>query len=218
MERVGEPESLSPALTGLGLGIALASAPGPVQAVLLAEAVRGGLARGLRAMVGANLTFGLLLVGLALGLSVAAPSGLVLRLLGVAGGSFLLWLAVDGFRSAGEAQAAPDARSRLPPAARGALAVVLNPGAWLFLGIVAAPLFASAAQRGGTGAALLVAVALVAGVAAGDVTVVVLGGLGLRQASARLQCWIRRALALVLGALATWLLVSGLIGQGGGTL
>ena len=55
------PENLSPALAGLGLGIALAGAPGPVQAVLLTEALRGGATRGFRAMVGANLTLGVLL-------------------------------------------------------------------------------------------------------------------------------------------------------------
>jgi threonine/homoserine/homoserine lactone efflux protein len=44
-----KPGATSPALTALGIGIALAAAPGPVQAVLLAESARGGVARGLRA-------------------------------------------------------------------------------------------------------------------------------------------------------------------------
>jgi threonine/homoserine/homoserine lactone efflux protein len=90
-------DGVSHALVGLGLGVALAGAPGPVQAVLLAEAVRGGLARGFRAMAGANLTFGVLLVALALGLSVAHLSTNVVRMLKIFGGVFLLWLAVDGF-------------------------------------------------------------------------------------------------------------------------
>src|SRR6266542_5643234 len=122
---------LSPAAAGFGLGIALATAPGPVQAVLMAEAVRGGIARGFRAMAGANVTFGLLLVGLALGLSVAAPSGLAMRILEVTGGGLLVWLAVDGLRARPEAERAADpARRRrsLPPLVRGALAVLLNPG------------------------------------------------------------------------------------------
>lgn len=58
-------EGVSPVLTGLGIGVALASAPGPVQAVLLAEAQRGGISRGFRAMAGAILTFGLLLAATA---------------------------------------------------------------------------------------------------------------------------------------------------------
>ena len=90
---------LSPVMAGLGVGIALASAPGPVQAVLLAESVRGGINRGLRALAGANLTFGLLLVCLAFGLSLVAPRGPALGALQVAGGVFLLWVSAGGFRA-----------------------------------------------------------------------------------------------------------------------
>src|SRR5438093_9955659 len=124
----------SPAVAGLGLGLALASAPGPVQAVLLSEAVRGGVGRGLRALAGVHLTFGLLLVSLALGLSVASPSGPALRILKAAGGGLLLWLAVDGFRTGHRVDRIAAERRGLPPAGRGILAILLNPGAWLFLG------------------------------------------------------------------------------------
>jgi threonine/homoserine/homoserine lactone efflux protein len=127
------PETVSPALTGLTLGIALAGAPGAVQAVFAGEAIRGGTSRGLRALAGAHLTFGVLLVGMALGFSLALPGGSALQIMKVAGGVFLLWLAAEGFRAV---QAAPRAfaeQRTLPPAARGALAVLLNPGAWLSL-------------------------------------------------------------------------------------
>jgi homoserine/homoserine lactone efflux protein len=204
-------DALSPVLAGLSLGVALAGAPGPVQAVLLAEAIRGGVARGLRALAGANVTFALLLVALAFGLSVAAPSGITVRVLKVVGGAFLLWLALEGFRSAGELDLASDHRRTLPPAARGALAVLLNPGAWLFLGAVAAPLFASATEAGGTRTALLAAIALVIGLAVGDGAIVVLGGVGIRRAGKRVALWIRRALAAVLAGLGLWLLVTGVI-------
>lgn len=90
---------LSPVMVGLGVGIALASAPGPVQAVLLAESVRGGITRGFRALAGANLMFGSLLVCLAFGLSLAAPRGPALGALQVAGGVFLLGVSAEGFRS-----------------------------------------------------------------------------------------------------------------------
>src|SRR5207247_8877205 len=91
----------SPALTALGIGVALAGAPGPVQAVLLAESARGGVPRGLRALAGVHGTFGLLMVCLALGLSVATPSGLVLRCLKVGGGELLVLLGIDGVRLGG---------------------------------------------------------------------------------------------------------------------
>jgi threonine/homoserine/homoserine lactone efflux protein len=202
---------LSSVGAGLALGLALAGAPGPVQAVLLAESVRGGVARGFRAMVGANLTFALLMAGLALGVSVVVPAGLVLRVLMVAGGVFLLWLAVDGLRSADEVDPADEGRRSLPPAARGALAVVLNPGAWLFLGAVASPLFASAAVAGGRGGSLLTAAALAVGLAIGDGAVVLVGGLGVRRAGERVGVWVRRGLALLLAALGVWLLLRGVL-------
>lgn len=49
--------TVTPIMAGLGIGIALASTPGPVQAVLLEEAVRGGAGRGLRALAGVHAAF-----------------------------------------------------------------------------------------------------------------------------------------------------------------
>ncbi|MFN2589808.1 MAG: LysE family translocator [Actinomycetota bacterium] len=197
--------------TGLGLGIALAGAPGPVQAVLMTESIRGGMARGFRAMAGAAVTFATLLVALALGLSVVTPTGIVLRVLKIAGGALLLWLAVDGMRSAGRVDEADIARRSLSPMARGSLAVLLNPGAWLFLGAVASPVFASAAEDGGAGGALLVVAALVFGLALGDGSVVLLGGLGVRRAGERVATWVRRGLAALLGVFGVSLIVGGVI-------
>jgi threonine/homoserine/homoserine lactone efflux protein len=201
----------APALAALSLGVALAAAPGPVQAVLLTEAVRGGLPRGFRALAGAAATFGVLLVSLALGLSVASPSGLILRIMKVAGGAFLLWLAVDGFRSAGDIDESAAGRRQLPPAARGSLAVLLNPGAWLFLGAVASPLFLEAASVGGRWSAVLAAGALMVGLALGDGAVVLIGGIGVRRSRANVGLWVRRALAILLAGLGVWLIVSGVI-------
>jgi threonine/homoserine/homoserine lactone efflux protein len=198
-------------VAGLGLGIALAGAPGPVQAVLLAEAVRGGVTRGFRALAGANLTFGLLLFGLALGLSVAPPSGPALRILKLAGGVLLLWLAVEGFRTRDALEDDRGGRRSLPPTARGALAVLLNPGAWLFLGAVAFPFFASATHGGGRLAALLAALGLLVGLAIGDGAVVLLGGIGIRRSGERVALWVRRALAIVLAGLGIWFLVQGVV-------
>jgi threonine/homoserine/homoserine lactone efflux protein len=137
----------------------------------------------------------------------------VLRALEVVGGGFLLWLAVDAFRSAHIGQAVADARPSLPPALRGVLAVALNPAGWLFLGVVAAPLFASATRTGGTGAAVVTAITLVMGIALGDGTVVLLGGLGIRRADDRLRVWVRRVLAIILAALAVSIVASGVFGQ-----
>jgi threonine/homoserine/homoserine lactone efflux protein len=214
----GGAEGVGPAVTlatdaaaGLGVGLALAGAPGPVQAVLMTESVRGGLARGFRAMAGSSLTFAALLAALALGVSVAPPDGPVLRVLEVAGGALLVWLAVEAFRSRPSGSDAP-ARRSLPPAARGSLAILLNPGGWVFLGTVASSLLSSAARHGGTGSALLVALALMSGLVVGDGTVVLIGGLGVRRAGERTGLVVRRVLAVVLAALGLWLFVRGLAG------
>ncbi|MBV9579048.1 MAG: LysE family transporter, partial [Chloroflexi bacterium] len=205
--------TLAPVLAGLGLGIALAGAPGPVQAILLSEALRGGVRRGFGAMLGANLTLGALLIALALGVSIAVPSDPLLRILKIVGGVFIIFLGVDGFRSANAAAPAqvPERRNiDLPPAARAAVAVILNPPAWLFLATAASSLMASATQAGGTRTALLAAMALLLGVAAGDCTLVLASGLGLRRARADVGRQLRRILALLLVALGVLAIASGL--------
>jgi threonine/homoserine/homoserine lactone efflux protein len=159
-----------------------------------------------------------MLLVLALGLSVAPPGELVVRILRVAGGLLLLWLAFDAVRSGYEVNSTPEAREGGPslrtlhPTARGSLAVVLNPGAWLFLAAVASPLLASATRAGGRASAIMAAAALVVGTSSGDVAVVLLGALGLRRAGDRVVRWIQRALAAVLAGLGVWLLVQGVIG------
>jgi threonine/homoserine/homoserine lactone efflux protein len=202
----------APALAGLELGIALAGAPGPVQAILLTESVRGGTTRGFRAMAGANLTFAALLVSLALGVTILAPGGAALRVLKIVGGAFLIWIAQDGFRAQSETKEVAADRRTLPPPLRGALAVLLNPGAWIFLGTAASSLFASVTRTDGTGSALIAALALVFGLAMGDGAVVLFGGMGVRRAGERVGLWIRRGLALALAALGLWLLINGLVG------
>src|SRR5688572_8685396 len=105
-------------IAGLSLGIALAAAPGPVQAVLLSEAIKGGVGRGLRAQAGAVITFGVLLLGLALGISFAPPSPTLVSVLKVVGGLLLLWLAWEGFRTRNDPLEASTERRQLPPAVR----------------------------------------------------------------------------------------------------
>ena len=210
--RIVSSETLSHIAAGFGIGVALAGTPGPVQAILLGEALRGGIGRGFRTLAGANLTFGLLLIALALGLSVAAPGGLALQVLKMVGGGFLLWLAVDSLRSTSDTpgNAIEARRWAVPAPARGALAVLLNPGAWLFLGAVGSPLLGTATRDGGTSAALAVALALMVGAGVGDGAVVLLGGVAARKGGAGVQRWIRRVLAVVLAALGLWLLWTGL--------
>jgi threonine/homoserine/homoserine lactone efflux protein len=94
---------------------------------------------------------------------------------------------------------------------RGTLAVLLNPGAWLFLATAASSLFASAVHADGRPAALAAALALSGGLMLGDGAVVLLGGVGMRRAGMRTALWIRRALALILAGLGVWLVITGFI-------
>lgn len=198
-------------LTALGIGIALAGAPGPVQAVLFAEAVWGGVRDGLQALLGASVTFGLLLVCAALGITVIVPGGAVLSALRVAGGALLIWLAVDALRSAGKAAPASRHDQRLPAVARGSLAILLNPGAWLFLGAVASPLFGRAFQAAGSTGALSSAIALMAGAALGDLGVVLIGAKALRGARPSVRTWLQRGLAGLLASLGAWMVLGGFV-------
>ena len=201
---------LGPVVGSLGIGLALAGAPGPVQAILFSESVRGGLGRGLRALLGAFATWATLLITVALGVSLAAPEGMTFRLLQVFGGALLIWLAFDGYRA--QPTTATDERGGLPPMVRGSLAVALNPGAWLFLGAVASPVFANASALGGTANALLAAFAMMLGTVTGDLAVVLLGAYGVRRIGDDRALIVRRALAVLLGVLGAWLVISGLLG------
>lgn len=203
--------ALSSVAAGFGLGIALAGAPGPVQAIILSETIGGGMSRGVRVQAGANVTFAVLLWAVALGLSVAAPSGGALRALKLAGGLFLLLVALDALRSQNAEAAPAGVRRGLLPEVRGTLAVLLNPGAWLFLATAASSLFASAVHADGRPAALAAALALSGGLMLGDGAVVLLGGVGMRRAGMRTALWIRRALALILAGLGVWLVITGFI-------
>ena len=223
--------ALSHAATGFGLGIALGVSPGPVQLLLLTEAARSGIGRGFRAMLGANGTFLVLLLLLAAGVSAISPGGTAIRVLEVAGGAFLLWIAIDAARDVvrgddlREAQEAAERarrerdtgarRSRAAvmsyPTTRGVVAVLLNPGSWLFLATTASALVADALADGGRVTALVTVVALMAGVSVMDCITVLLGG-GSTLLRGRLGMWIRLALTLLMGAIGVVFLVRGIRG------
>lgn len=181
--------------SAFALGLVLASSPGPVQAVLLAETARGGRRQGFAAMLGANGALAALLLALAGGLALVTPGGSAARLIRFGGGVFLLLLAWDAWRHAGR-QATDTARRQLRPGPRGVLAVILNPGAWIFLATAAAALMAEAIRSGGRGLAVLTAVAMTAGVAVIDGTLVLIASEG----RARLGTAGRTRLAYVLAA------------------
>ena len=194
-----------------GLGVALGASPGPVQLLLFSEAARGGVTRGLRAMAGANATFGVMLVLLAAGLSSIEPGDAFLSAIRVIGGAFLVFLAVDAIRENRQPQAVDEERGSLHPAVRGIIAVLLNPGAYVFLATTGAAVVADAANDGGRALAFATVAALLAGVSLMDSSMVLLGT-GAHRVSERALRILGDGLAVALGALGVWLIVQGFAG------
>lgn len=202
---------LSIPLAAFGLGVALGASPGPVQLLLFSEASRGGAGRGLRAMAGANTTFGAMLLVLAAGLSSLGPGETFLRVVKVIGGAFLVFLAIDAFRATRESQAPAAGRSGLHPTVRGVVAVVLNPGVYVFLATTGTAVVASAVEAGGRALAFTAVLALLAGVSLMDSAMVLLGA-GAHRVSDRGLRIVGDVLAVAMGALGVWLIVQGFTG------
>jgi threonine/homoserine/homoserine lactone efflux protein len=198
-------------LAAFGLGIALGTSPGPVQLLLFSEASRGGVGRGLRALAGANATFGLMLLLLAAGLSSLEPGATFLRVVQVVGGAFLVFLAVDAIRENRRPEVTDGPRPGLHPALRGVVAVLLNPGVYVFLATTGTAVLANAADVGGRSLAVATAVALLLGVSLMDSGMVLLGA-GAHRVSERFLRVLGDVLAVALGALGVWLVVQGLAG------
>jgi threonine/homoserine/homoserine lactone efflux protein len=198
-------------VSAFALGIALGTSPGPVQLLLFSEASRGGVGRGLRAMAGANATFGLMLLLLAAGLSSLEPGETFLRVVQVVGGAFLVFLAVDAIRENRRPEVAEGPRPGLHPALRGVVAVLLNPGVYVFLATTGTAVLANAADVGGRSLAVATAIALLAGVSLMDSGMVLLGA-GAHRVSERSLRVLGDVLAIALAALGVWLVVRGVLG------
>ena len=202
---------LSIPLAAFGLGVALGASPGPVQLLLFSEASRGGAGRGLRAMAGANATFGLMMLLLAAGLSSIEPGETFLRVVKVIGGAFLVFLAVDAIREGRRPQVVDDPRGGLHPSVRGIVAVLLNPGVYVFLATTGTAIVASAVDEGGRSLAVVTVIALLLGVSLMDSAMVLLGA-GTHRVSERFLRILSDVLAVAMGALGVWLIARGVLG------
>jgi threonine/homoserine/homoserine lactone efflux protein len=209
---VNEPAtSFVPALV---FGFALGIAPGPVQVLILSQSAKRGVAGGLRVMLGANLTMFVILLVLALGLSAIAPSDTALRALAIIGGVALVVFASLDLRSihrAAPPQTEVPARG-LGPTATGIVAVILNPGAWLFFATTATATLAAATELGGRSAAVITATAMAIGVSLADLVSTGLGSGGHRFLGARGLAILRTVLALALVAIGFAFVWRGLTG------
>ncbi len=188
------------------LGFALGAAPGPVQLLLLTETAKRGLSGGIRVMIGANGTLLVVMLALAFGFSSIAPSEGVLRGLRLVGGAFLIYLAADELlhlrRESSDGRTRPhDDALGTGPTMRGIVAVVLNPGAWIFFATTASAVIAESTADGGRDAAVAAAVAMTVGVSLSDFMFTLLGSGGRTLFGERGLRWIRGGLSLGLAAI-----------------
>lgn len=193
-------------LQGAALGFSAAAQPGPFQAYLLAQSIRNGAARTLPVALVPLVSDPPVIAVVLLVLS-QVPAG-VLRLLQLAGGAVVIWLAVATLRSAWSPPRG-DGAAGAPPRGfvRAALVNLTNPNAWIFWSLVGGPILASAWRAAPLRAILFLAgfyVCLVGGSAA----VVAAAG-----AASRLGPAFGRVLGLVSGIV---LLAFGLVQIGRG--
>jgi threonine/homoserine/homoserine lactone efflux protein len=198
--------------TAFALGFALGAAPGPVQVLILSETAKRGFTGGLRVMLGANGTLLAVVLLLALGLSSRAPGPGLLRAMRLAGGGFLVYVAISELRGlrrpTDEAEEVGRGRS-LGPTAKGMMAVIVNPAAWIFFATTASAVLADATTSAGSSAAILAALAMGVGVSASDILVTSLGSGGRALLGEEAMTAIRAGLSVVLAALGVWLILQG---------
>lgn len=181
--------------TGALLGLAAGFSPGPLMALVLAQALRFGTREGLKVAAAPLITdvpiviLATVLVGAAAGVA----DGL-LGLISLAGAVFVAWLGVGSIRTTGIQAGRPDEAPR--SWTRGAVVNALSPHPYLFWITVGAPLLVRAAGESALAAAAFLAgfygclvgakmtLAVVAGRSGGrlrggayGVVMVVLGGL-----------------------------------------
>jgi threonine/homoserine/homoserine lactone efflux protein len=202
-------------IAAFAFGFALGAAPGPVQLLILSQTARRGFGGGVRVMLGANLTLLAILIAIAVGVSAAEPSETALRALRVIGGLVLIGIAANELRTLLGARPADDgSRSEgtaseraLSPTVVGIVAVLLNPGAWIFFATTAASILATTSTERGTTAAIVTAVFIAAGVSASDLSLTLLGSGGRRLIGDRGLRIVRAVLAaglLIVGVAFVW--------------
>ena len=126
---------------GTTLGFSAAASPGSYQAFLLAQTLRNGALRSLPLALAPLASDGPIIALMLLVLTRAPPA--LLRGLQLAGGAFLLWVALGLLRSLRRAPAPGRPVEAEPPLRaflRGVAMNALSPGPWIFWSLVSGPL------------------------------------------------------------------------------
>jgi threonine/homoserine/homoserine lactone efflux protein len=210
---------MHPAAVGLVLGLASGVSPGPLQALVLAQAARHGWRAGAAVALAPLLSDAVIVAVTLLVVSHVGP--VALAAISTAGGLFVLYLAWDTARAvqretawARSAQAGgPPEPAAAPAAGTGRAAVVnfLNPHPWLFWTVVGAPLALQAARDGTAGAVLFV-LAFYVGLIGIKVVLSIAVAQGVTWFGSGLQRGVLWVSAAGLAAIAVVLLVTGVHG------
>jgi len=127
------------ALQGVGYGFAAAVQPGPLQTYLISQTLKNGRRRTLPAALAPLISDGLILAVVLLVLS--RVPGWFTRFLYIAGGCFVLYLAVGAFRAwrGFEATSSVAVESSQQSVFKAAMTNALNPGPYLYWSLVTGP-------------------------------------------------------------------------------
>jgi threonine/homoserine/homoserine lactone efflux protein len=148
-------------LLGVSLGWAAGISPGPLFALVVTTAIQKGTAAATRIAIAPLITDAPVVV-----LTVAVLSAVperVVRLLGVVGGVYLVWLGIQEITASRSKTTVLGEEHRATDLWRGALTNVLNPQMWTFWIAVGAPIVASADSTGAAAAFLAGFYALLVG-------------------------------------------------------
>lgn len=193
--------------SGAFLGLSCGLAPGPLLALVLAQALRHGPREGCKIALSPLITDApIILVALALAARLAELRSL-LGVVSIAGGAFVLYLAWDSFAPARlDAEAPPE-----PPRSllKGILTNLLSPHPWLFWMTVGAAILAQAIAR-----SWLAAAAFLCGfyllLVGSKVLIALMAGRSRDLLAGRSYRVVMRVLALLLGLFACLLFRQGL--------
>jgi threonine/homoserine/homoserine lactone efflux protein len=138
--------------TGAVLGLAAGLSPGPLLALVLAQAIRFGAREGMKVAAAPLITdLPIVLLATALVAAAAGTASGVLGAISVAGAAFVAYLGVESIRAPGVEAGRPDEEPR--SWARGALVNALSPHPYLFWVMVGAPILVRAWGEGPLAAA-----------------------------------------------------------------
>lgn len=206
MSLIPDAASLNPLLAFALTAFIIELTPGPNMAYLAALSLSQGMKAGLAAVAG--IAFGLSVYGIAAALGLTAiidSSRLLYELLRWAGVAYLLWLAWEGWTRERETQTQAEEQHRPWPAfRRGLLTNLLNPKAAVFY-VAMLPEFIR-----DDGRTVLMQTVILSSVYVGIATavhaaiVIMAGSLQDVVSTADRRLRVRRALALVLVAIAIW--------------